>query len=322
MRSRRSSARPSGGKHGRPPGPSAVPPAELRKRYLSGPRGLAIAAVVSAALVGTVFGVATAAANDGAPANLHGANVAGSRHLAPKTGAHDNSPAKTAGTGTNGTGAKGIKTPAAQGGALRTSCQSVAHIGDSTSLALVSTTYGLSPSQLVQARYEAVGVRNVWQDASGGRSIVETLPGQVNGFNVARNWASQGYKGCWVIALGTNDAANVAVGSSVSPTARIDEIMAVAHGSPVLWVNTRTELGYGAYANANEQAWDAALVKALARYPNMRIFDWSSVAQPGWFFSDGIHYNTSGSVIRAQAIADALAKAFPLNGHSNGQIVR
>lgn len=308
MRDRRTSAHRHRSRAG---DPRAIPPAERRRSRLSGPRGLIIAGVAAFALVGVLFGVATTAVRTGIAADIRGAGSASARHPASKPAVAHSAPAKNA-----------AQRPAsAANGPLRTSCQSVAHIGDSTSLALVYGAYGLSPSQLIQARYADVGVRHVWVDASGGRSMVETLPGQVNGYNVARNWASQGYRGCWVIALGTNDAANVAVGSSVSMMARIDEMMAVAHGQPVLWVNTRTALGYGAYSNANEQAWDATLVQALAKYPNMRIFDWSSMAQPGWFLSDGVHYNTYGSVIRAQAIADALARAFPLNGHSKGQIV-
>jgi len=98
-------------------------------------------------------------------------------------------------------------------------------------------------------------------------------------------------------------------------------MMSVAHGEPVMWVNTRTLLSSGYWANANEQAWDRTLVRALARYPNMRIFDWAKVAQPGWFLPDGIHYNSYGCALRAKAIADALARAFPLHGRSHGRIV-
>ena len=62
--------------------------------------------------------------------------------------------------------------------------------------------------------------------------------------------------------------------------------------------------------------------QACARYPNMRIFDWASVARPGWFISDGIHYTSAGYAARAQLIAGALAKAFPGGGHSHGCVVR
>ena len=87
-------------------------------------------------------------------------------------------------------------------------------------------------------------------------------------------------------------------GSPVGLTARIDEMMSAAHGEPVLWVSTRTELSAGPWANAGEQAWDRALDQALARYPNMKIFNWSAVARPAWFLDDGIHYTTVGCAIR------------------------
>ena len=206
--------------------------------------------------------------------------------------------------------------------ARRTSCRSVAHIGDSTSADLISSADLPDPAQRLPARYADVGVRHLLIDASGGRSIVETLPGQVNGYNVALAWWDEGYRGCWVFALGTNDAANVAAGSNVGMMARIEEMMAVAHGEPVMWVNTVTQLSSGPYAEANEQLWDDTLVRALARYPNMRIFDWAAVAQPGWFLPDGIHYNSAGCAARAQAIANALAWAFPRHGQSSSPIVR
>ena len=250
---------------------------------------------------------------------------------AARPGAAARQGATSAGTGSTGSpvtrsragaGARAARKAAAGPAALRTSCRSVAHIGDSTSVDLISPDYLPSPAQRLAARYAGVGVRHLRVDASGGRSIVEEMPGQINGYKVASAWRSQGYRGCWVFALGTNDTANVAAGSTVGMMARIDQMMAVAHGQPVMWVNTRTLLSSGYWANANEQAWDATLVRALAKYPNMRIFDWSAVAQPGWFLSDGIHYNSLGCAMRARAIADALARAFPLNGRSAGKIVR
>ena len=205
---------------------------------------------------------------------------------------------------------------------LRTSCRSVAHIGDSTSVDLISPAFIPDQAQRLGARYAAVGVTHAKIDASGGRSIVEELPGQLNGYKVASAWRSHGYRGCWVFALGTNDAANIAAGSSLGMMARIDQMMAVAHGQPVMWVNTRTLLSAGPWASANERAWDKTLVRALAKYPNMRLFNWSAVARPSWFLSDGIHYNSAGCVMRARAIARALARAFPQNGQSASKIVR
>jgi len=208
-------------------------------------------------------------------------------------------------------------------GTLRTSCRYVAHIGDSTSVDLTAAGGDITkPGEQLPARYANVGVKHLLLDASGGRSIVEEMPGQVNGYDVALNWWNQGYRGCWVFALGTNDTANVSAGSNVGMMARIQEMMSVAHGEPVMWVNTVTQLDAGAWSEANEQAWDNTLVSALATYPNMRIFNWASVAKPSWFLPDGIHYNPVGCAARARAIADALARAFPRYGHSHGQIVR
>jgi lysophospholipase L1-like esterase len=95
----------------------------------------------------------------------------------------------------------------------------------------------------------------------------------------------------------------------------------VAHGEPVLWVNTRTLLSTGPWAEANEEAWDYDLVRALAMYPNMRILNWAGLARPSWFLPDGIHYNSAGCAVRAEAIAHGLARAFPKYGYSPSQIV-
>ena len=202
-----------------------------------------------------------------------------------------------------------------------TSCTTVGHIGDSTSVGMVSAQVLPDPAQRLAAQYTDVGVRHVWVDASGGRSIVEVMPDQVNGYNVARAWDSAGFRGCFVFALGTNDTANVSVGSNVSQMARIGEMMSAAHGQPVLWVNTHTLLPSGPWSETNMQAWNDDLVQACAKYPNMRIFNWAGMDQPGWHLPDGIHYTPAGYAIRAAAIAHALANAFPRGGHSTSCVV-
>ncbi|HEY1619030.1 MAG TPA: SGNH/GDSL hydrolase family protein [Streptosporangiaceae bacterium] len=222
---------------------------------------------------------------------------------------------------TSGTG-HGQQSAVHHPAAPATSCRSVAHIGDSTSVDLTSPVTVPDPAHRLPAQYADVGVQHLRLSASGGRSIVETLPGQVNGYDVARDWWHAGYRSCWVFALGTNDAANVAAGSAIGLTARIDKMMSVAHGEPVLWVNTTTLLSSGPWSQANERAWDHALDAALARYPNMRVLNWAAIAKPGWFLADGIHYTEVGCTARAKAIADGLAASFPLHGHSRGQIVR
>ncbi|MHB1874352.1 MAG: acyltransferase family protein [Streptosporangiaceae bacterium] len=208
------------------------------------------------------------------------------------------------------------------GGPLRTSCQAVAHIGDSTSDGLTSPNYLPNPKQRITARYEDVGVRTVVTDIEGARSIVEVLPGGVNGYNAVKNILRTGFKGCWVIALGTDDTADVAVGSTYSLKYRISKMMAVTRGMPVMWVNVISLLNSGPYAEANMLKWNRALLAACARYPNMRVMDWASLARRSWFISDGIHYTSLGYMHRALDIADALARAFPAVGHSQGCVVK
>ncbi len=213
-------------------------------------------------------------------------------------------------------------TQAPAAGPLRTSCKDVAHIGDSTSDGLVSADYLPNAKQRITARYEGVGVQTVVTDVSGARSVVEVLPGQVNGYNAVRNIIKSGFTGCWVLALGTNDTADVAAGSNYSLMYRIKHMMSAAHGMPVMWVNVRSLLVSGPYAEANMARWDRTLLKACTMYPNMRVFNWAAEAKPKWFINDGIHYTSTGYKHRALDIADALAKAFPAVGQSQGCVVK
>jgi peptidoglycan/LPS O-acetylase OafA/YrhL/lysophospholipase L1-like esterase len=203
---------------------------------------------------------------------------------------------------------------------LRTSCTSVAHIGDSTSEGMVSPDY--LPWRLrLAAQYEDVGVQSVYTNITGARSVVEVLPGTTNGQQAAHQLIRQGFHDCWVLALGTNDTADIAVGSNVGLPARINDMMSIAHGEPVMWVNVVSVLHSGPYSEANMQKWNNALMQACARYPNMRVFNWAVMPQPSWFINDGIHYTSAGYAKRAQYIADGLAEAFPLRGTSSNCLV-
>jgi hypothetical protein len=301
--------------------------------------GLAVAGVVAAGVLagaraGTVAADRSATAFGGSVAGGSGPGLAAPAGAAARLeGPESSGPARGGGPAmstthpraTSGTPARTRSSshsqPASRSQAPRTSCRTVAHIGDSTSVDLISSATLPDPAQRLWAAYAGVGVQHLRISASGGRSIVEEMPGQANGYVVASAWRSAGYRGCWVFALGTNDAANVSAGSNVGLQARIDRMMSVAHGEPVLWVNTQTELSAGPWAEAHERRWDDTLAQALARYPNMRIFNWARVAQPGWFLPDGIHYNRAGCAARARAIASALARAFPLHGHGASRIV-
>jgi peptidoglycan/LPS O-acetylase OafA/YrhL len=227
---------------------------------------------------------------------------------APKQGAN------AAGAASSGS----ASTPAAS---LRTSCHAVTHIGDSTSEGLVSPAYLPKPRERLAAQYHDVGVGSVRWDISGARSVVEVLPGQVNGYDAAQSIYRGGFRGCWVIALGTNDTADVAVGSNVGLMARIQRMMVAAHGQPVMWINLRSLLAGGPYSEGNMLTWDNTLVKACAKYPNMRVFNWAALAKTKWYISDGIHFTSAGYAARARLIAQALARAFPKTGQSSGCLV-
>ena len=148
-------------------------------------------------------------------------------------------------------------------------------------------------------------------EISGARSIVETYQGQPNAYTVAKQQVQQGYQGCWVLALGTNDAADVYVGSAVSLAARIKKMMSVIGGQPVMWVNVKSLLASGPYAESNMLAWDHALIQACASYPNMRVYDWAAAAEDSWFISDGIHYTSAGYAARARLIAQRAGPCLP-----------
>jgi GDSL-like Lipase/Acylhydrolase family len=195
-------------------------------------------------------------------------------------------------------------------GAL-TSCRSVVHIGDSLSVGLVSDAYIPDEEGQIRAQYRRVGVSDVRLEISGARSVVEHLDGQLGGEQVARKVRRNGFRGCWVVALGTNDAANVAVGSGSGYSDRIDKMMAIIGDDPVVWVDVKTLRERGPYASPNMRRFNQALAKAHARYPELHVYDWSSTVADDWFDRDGIHYTGDGYAYRSVLIASALADAFP-----------
>jgi lysophospholipase L1-like esterase len=250
-----------------------------------------VAVLVAAAL--TVASLAAACSSD--PGSAHTAGSASSA-------------ARGAGRGADG---KGAHAAAPQAPPTQTSCRSVAHVGDSTSDGLVSADYLPDPTQRISAQYTRVGATDQHYEIEGATSVVESIEGQPNANQLAQKLVQQGYRGCWVLALGTNDIADLAVGSNVGLAQRISRMMSVAAGEPVLWVNVKSLLTSGPYAETNMQEWNSALLQACRSYPNMRVFDWASVVQPGWFISDGIHYTSAGYAQRGRMIADALVHAFP-----------
>jgi peptidoglycan/LPS O-acetylase OafA/YrhL len=201
----------------------------------------------------------------------------------------------------------------------KSSCTKVVHIGDSTSEGLDSAEYLPNPKERIENRYSEVGVKETHMEVEGGTSIEERYNGEPNAQEVAEAWKAEGYKGCWVLALGTNEAADVAAGSNVGLEERIEKMMNIIGDEPVLWVNVKTlpdatEL----YAEEGMKKWDEELEKACVKYPNMRVYNWAADVKKAWYIEDGIHFTSPGYAARAELIAHALAHAFPKKGKSPG----
>lgn len=197
----------------------------------------------------------------------------------------------------------------------KTSCTSVAHIGDSTSIGLESPASLPDVADRITAQYKKVGVTTVKEDISGARAIVEHWNNQPNGQDAIEKFQKSGYKGCYVIALGNNDVANLSVGAAYSLDQRIDMVMKHTNGQPTMWLTSRTLRTAGPYRDQGFPALSTALENACKRWPNLRVFDWRSEVQTGWYLPDDrIHYTTKGYQERAKRIALALANAFPKGG--------
>jgi hypothetical protein len=156
-------------------------------------------------------------------------------------------------------------------------CDSTVTIGDSLSLTLHS---------YVSESYGDLRVGNGWSIRDNGldsaRRYRQDHPGRV----------------CWIIALGTNDSSST---SSPSDLERFDMMMEVIGSDPVLWVNVWYDSAREGYQEPNALIWNSMLIEKKKLHPNMKIFDWATIAKshPEWFIGDGIHYNSEGAKQRA-----------------------
>ena len=239
-------------------------------------------------------------------------------HLSASTGA------ASTGTRARSGDAKHASTPSAveeasqkAAASTRTSCKQVVYIGDSTSEGETSTDYIPDSKLRLPAQLADVGVQTTIPEISGARSIIETFEGEPNGATVAQSHIQQGFNGCWILALGTNEVDNVHDGGP-SFQIRIDKMMSIIGKQPVMWIDSITLLPPGnPYAEDAMQKWNKTLLANCSRYPNMRVFDWAAYAKPKWFIPDGIHYYSPGYVARSHYISLGLAHSFPAAGPPN-----
>ncbi len=187
-------------------------------------------------------------------------------------------------------------------GSIIKRCTVVAHIGDSLS------AQTLGP---LGAAYADAGIA-AQLNAYGGRAILQKLPDDpMTGKNAALEFRDAGFSGCWVIALGTNDTANIAAGATPGRAGAIDQMMTAigpTNGRPVMWVNTFTTRTTGYWMNSNMVLWNTALTDAKARWPSLVVYDWAAIADGGSEpYVDGIHHSTAGYTVRNRAISRAAA---------------
>jgi peptidoglycan/LPS O-acetylase OafA/YrhL len=194
---------------------------------------------------------------------------------------------------------------------LATSCRDVVHVGDSTSIGLMSKDYLPKKKDRIDAQYRKVGAQDAETDISGARSIVERWKDQPNAQDAVKAKLDKGYDGCWVLAMGTNEVANQSAGGNTPLSKRIDLLMEPIGDHPVLWLTIKTLRSSGPYSNKESEKWTQALGDACARYPNMRVYDWASEVKDSWYVDDGIHFTTKGYKERGKRTARALATAFP-----------
>jgi len=240
-----------------------------------------------------------------------------------KTGDEDGTGGNNGAQGSKSTDEEQASTSEDAASKNTSSCESVAYIGDSTSEGMVLPNYLPNAKQRLDAQYARVGATEQFFEISGARSIVETLSTtQASGLDLVRQLNAEGFEGCWVIGLGTNDAANVYVGSAVDLQPRVDQMMKLMGDQPVLWVTVRSLVTSGPYAEENMEQWNQTLEDNCDKYQNMRIFDWASLTKDDWFIEDGTHYTSEGYRHRARLTANGLAHAFPASGESSSCVVR
>ena len=196
-------------------------------------------------------------------------------------------------------------------------CSIVIHIGDSTSIGLISENTVPEPADRLQPQYLRVGADEVHFDIKGARAAIEHFQSDPNSTEVVQEMAAQNYQdACWMIALGTNDAANMEAGGVRPAKNRIKMILdAIPDNQRILWPTLKTLNPTDQYYNnAAMQQYNKELEGLCTEYPNLKVFEWDKEVQDDWFLPDGIHPNHVGAVERSKRFADALARAYPDSG--------
>jgi len=197
---------------------------------------------------------------------------------------------------------------------LESQCSTVLWIGDSTSIAYVGgegsaavEPGGAGADQPLAAALFKTGVKRLVYDVYGGRSAHEEVNGHPSAVDALRALVqAEPEADCAVYSGGTNDSANVAVGSNFSVDQRLGALDE-ARGDADLYVTTAaidpsaSASGYRPEATA---PWNEAL--ATTWKPSLVINHAGHLA-PGQFEQDGIHYTAKGTADRIDLAVRVLA---------------
>ncbi|MDP9801675.1 hypothetical protein J2S49_001751 [Arcanobacterium wilhelmae] len=203
--------------------------------------------------------------------------------------------------------------------ATTTRCQEIVHLGDSTSLSMFTDSGVLDPADNAYKVYASTGAKKVENSSFGARATNQGFKENPSGNDSLKEILAKGVlpDTCFVIALGTNNAANLNRGGALelAPKA-IDQTMRIINGKyPVLWISTTVNPAGSPkwYSKDAMNAWNKALFEAQNRYPNMWVYTWDQDVKPGWFLKgDGVHYNQEGSSERSHRFAQAVINAWPM----------
>jgi lysophospholipase L1-like esterase len=105
----------------------------------------------------------------------------------------------------------------------------------------------------------------------------------------------------WVVALGTNDVANLD-GVEAYATA-IDTLLgAVPDDAPLVWIDVYVDTAEEASATFNRVLRDR-----LGQRGGATVVDWASVADDDGVLYDGVHPGEDGNLVFADRAADGVA---------------
>ncbi|MCK0441195.1 N-acetylmuramoyl-L-alanine amidase [Gordonia alkaliphila] len=197
-----------------------------------------------------------------------------------------------------------------------TQCATLGWVGDSLSVPLLAEGRGTIQSGSVGQDTPLAkdllpqGVNTIYYDVAGARSAVETVNGTPNAVDAL---ASLPAADCYFAAVGTNDAANIAVGSEVDAAERVKRLRGAASGKPLFMMTVA--IGENATANGYTPAAAQAMNDAItAGLPTGHVLDWAARSTTELRAADGIHDSAAGISSRARAAGVFFAGGTPAAG--------